>query len=195
MALLARRLRAAGHKPSAFGYLVTRDPLDKIAERFIAHVEQTRRDDDDQGFAVIGHSLGNVITRMALPALPALSRFIMLAPPNRPPVMAVALAGNPVFRALTRDAGNKLVDDEFFARLPMPSAPTLIVAGTRGPKARWSPLAGRVSDGVLGVDETRLDGVPNIEVPALHTFIMNDAEVARLTLQFLERGAIGERTP
>ena len=193
MALLARRLSAAGHAPSAFGYFVTRDPLERIAERLVAHVEDTRRGDGGRPpFAIIGHSLGNVITRLALPALPELSRFVMLAPPNRPPVMAQSLAGNPIFRALTRDAGDKLVDEAFFAALPVPSAPTLIVAGTRGPKVRWSPLADRASDGVVGVDETRLAGLPHVEVPAIHTFIMNDREVARLTLRFLEAGALAD---
>lgn len=194
LALLARRLRAAGHTPSSFGYFVSRDPLARIAERFVAHVENVRRQDQDAGgFAVVGHSLGNVITRMALPGLPELARFVMLAPPNRPPVMAQSLAANPVFRALTRDAGDKLLDEDFFARLPVPTAPTLIVAGTRGPKVRWLPLADRASDGVVSVDETRLASLPHLEVPAIHTFIMNDAEVARVTLRFLETGAVDGR--
>lgn len=195
MALLARRLRTAGHQPSSFSYFVTRDPLARIADRLVAHVESTPATAaSDDGFAVIGHSLGNVITRLALPRLPGLARFIMLAPPNRPPVMARALAGNPLFRALTRDAGEKLADDEFFRQLPVPTAPTLIVAGTRGPRARWLPFSGEASDGVVGVDETRLDGVAHVEVPAIHTFIMNDAAVARLTLRFLEAGSLVEST-
>lgn len=194
LAPLARRLRAAGHFPSDFGYFVTRDPLARIAERFVAHVEEVRQENGDAGgFAVVGHSLGNVITRMALPKLPDLSRFVMLAPPNRPPVMAQSLARNPVFRALTRDAGDKLLDEEFFARLPVPAVPTLIVAGTRGPKVRWLPLAHHASDGVVSVEETRLAGLPHLEVPAIHTFIMNDAEVARVTLRFLETGAVEAR--
>ncbi len=195
MALLARRLRAAGHRPSAFSYFVTRDPLERIAERLVAHVDEARADaGDDEGFAVIGHSLGNVITRLALPRLPALSRFVMLAPPNRPPVLARTFSTNPLFRALTRDAGDKLTDEEFFRRLPLPTAPTLIVAGTRGPRARWLPFSGAASDGVLGVEETRLPGIAHVEVPAIHTFIMNDAEVARLTLRFLQAGSLVEST-
>lgn len=191
MALLGRRLRAAGHPTSDFGYFVTRRPLDAIAARFAEHIEQTRqRAGERDGFAVVGHSLGNVITRLALPSLPDLQRFVMLAPPNRPPLMAQALAGNLVYRALTRDAGRKLVDEEFFARLPLPQAPTLIVAGTGGPRVRWLPLGGHASDGVVGVEETRLAELPHVEVPAIHTFIMNDAEVARLTLRFLEKGAL-----
>ncbi|HEY4222796.1 MAG TPA: alpha/beta hydrolase, partial [Myxococcota bacterium] len=110
---------------------------------------------------------------------------IMLAPPNQPPVMAHALEKNPLFRALTKDAGQKLVDAAFYARLPIPAVPTLVVAGTRGPRAPWLPFRGEPSDGVVRVEETRLPGVPHVEVPAIHTFIMNDAEVARIALGFL----------
>lgn len=202
MALLARRLRAAGHHTSSYSYFVSRDPLVRIADGLVAHVERTISDDqkaDERGdrrgdFAVIGHSLGNIVTRMALPRLPGLRRFVMLAPPNQPPVLARTLASNPLYRALTRDAGAKLTDDEFYRQLPRPAVPTLIVAGTRGPRTSWLPFAGQASDGIVGVDETRLPGVAHVEVPAIHTFIMNDAEVARLTLHFLEAGTLVEST-
>ncbi|MCC7071570.1 MAG: alpha/beta fold hydrolase [Deltaproteobacteria bacterium] len=194
MALLARRLRAAGHHTSSYSYYVSRDPLARIAEGLVTHVERALDDGHDRQFAVIGHSLGNIVTRMALPRLQGLRRFVMLAPPNHPPVLARTLQGNPLFRALARDAGQKLSDEDFYRRLPIPTAPTLIVAGTRGPRAPWLPFAGRASDGVVGVDETRLPGVEHVEVPAIHTFIMNDAEVARLTLRFLEAGTLVEST-
>ncbi len=178
MGLLARRLRAAGHEVSAFGYFVTRDPVDVIAHKLKLFIG------DAEGYALIGHSLGNVIARLALP-LPGLARMIMLAPPNQPPVMARALEGNPLFKVLTRDAGKKLLDEQFYARLPVPDVPTLVIAGNRGPRAAWLPFKGEPSDGVVRVEETRLPGVPHVEVPAIHTFIMNDAEVARLALDFL----------
>jgi hypothetical protein len=185
MALLARRLEKAGHEVAAFNYFVTRDSLDVIAHKF-----KTVVDGHGPGeFAVIGHSLGNVVTRMLLP-LDGLARFIMLAPPNQPPVIARALEGNPVFKALTKDAGQKLVDAAFYAKLPVPTVPTLIVAGTRGPRASWLPFRGQPSDGVVRVEETRLPGVPHVEVPAIHTFIMNDAEVANLALKFIEHGRL-----
>lgn len=181
MALLARRLRAAGHDVDSFGYLVTRDALDVIAHKFRGFVDEHRQ---NQPFAVIGHSLGNVITRLTLP-LDGLAKFVMLAPPNQPPVMARALEGNALFHALTKDAGHKLLDAAFYARLPVPDVPTLVVAGNRGPKASWLPFRGSPSDGVVSVEETRLPGIPHVEVPAIHTFIMNDADVARLALEFL----------
>ncbi len=191
MALLARRMRAAGHRTSAFSYFVSRDPLARIADGLVAHVERALVADADDGFAIIGHSLGNIITRVALPRLPGLRRFVMLAPPNQPPLLARALAGNPLFRALTRDAGHKLTDEEFYRQLPAPTVPTLVIAGTGGPRASWLPFRGARSDGVVGVDETVLPGVTHVEVPAIHTFIMNDAEVARLTLQFLDTARCG----
>jgi pimeloyl-ACP methyl ester carboxylesterase len=188
MMFLSRRLEKAGHAPSSFGYFVLRDPLESIASRFVAHVE--KHAEEGEPYAVVGHSLGNVITRLCLARLTRLQRFIMLAPPNRPPVMARALEKNPVFRGLTRDAGEKLLDPRFYERLPVPSCPALVVAGTRGPSQRFLPFQGEPSDGVVLVEETRLPGVPHVEVPAIHTFIMNDAQVAALTLTFLEHGTL-----
>jgi pimeloyl-ACP methyl ester carboxylesterase len=185
--LLRRRLRAAGHDVVGFHYMVTRETLAGIAARFRARIDASGAPD----FAVIGHSLGNVITRLCLP-LPGLRRFIMLAPPNHPPRIARAIDGNrwwrPVFRTLTRDAGQRLKDDAFFAMLPRPDVPSLVIAGTRGPRQRWLPFAGASSDGVVAVDETRLPGIPHVEVRAVHTFLMNDARVARIVLAFLDHG-------
>jgi pimeloyl-ACP methyl ester carboxylesterase len=187
-ALLRRRLRAAGHDVVGFHYMVTRETLDQIATRFADHV---RKHAGDEAFAIVGHSLGNIVTRMCLP-MPGLCRFVMLAPPNQPPVMARALRDNglfrPVFRALTRDAGHKLHDEDFYARLPVPDVPSIVVAGTHGPPQPWLPFRGAPSDGIVAVDETRLPGVPHVEVRALHTFIMNDARVGRLVLSFLHDG-------
>ncbi|MDP2345701.1 MAG: alpha/beta fold hydrolase [Deltaproteobacteria bacterium] len=192
MALLGRRLRLAGHATSSFGYLVSRQTIDDIADRWVEHIERNRKaggddGDDDGSFAVVGHSLGNVITRKALPHLPSLARFVMLAPPNHPPAMARALERSPVFRALTQDAGQKLldVDGGFYASLPVPTMPTLIVAGDGGPRFARSPWKGGANDGVVSVDETRLEGIETVVVDAIHTLIMNQREVAGLTLRFL----------
>jgi pimeloyl-ACP methyl ester carboxylesterase len=188
MALLARRLRAQGHTTSTWGYFVTRAPVSVIAERFAAHVRDAIT--GDEPFAVVGHSLGNIVTRAASPALPkGFARFVMLAPPNQPPLLAKALAGNPIFKMLTQDAGARLLDPTFYAGLPVPDVPMLIVAGTGGPTAKWLPFQGAPSDGVVAVEETRLPGVPSLDVPAIHTFIMNDRDVAAAVGRFLATGS------
>ncbi len=194
-ALLRRRLQTAGHEVTLFHYLVLRESLEQVslrfAEQLAAHRSTALAHGQSESFAVIGHSLGNVITRMCLP-LSGLQRFVMLAPPNRPPVMARTLTQSrvlrPFFAALTRDAGKKLTDDDFFARLPVPDVPSLVIAGNHGPRQPWLPFNGAPSDGVVAVEETILPGVPHVEVQALHTFIMNDLRVARIILRFLETG-------
>lgn len=203
---LAVRLRLAGHQPSLFGYSVMFETLERIAERFRGHIEKTLAGDREERpaeastadlaetaaitgpipYAVIGHSLGNIITRLALPELPAgFQRFIMLAPPNSSPAMARELQDHPLYQAVTRDAGQKLCDDEFYEDLPVPEVPALILAGTRGFGAPWHPLGHKVNDAVVALDETRLAGIEVEEVPGIHSFLMNRPDVFSRIRDFL----------
>ncbi len=187
MWILRQRLQGEGHRVSLFGYAVTLADLDAITDRFVDRVQEVmaaesdgRNDDDAETpeYAIVGHSLGNLVARMASPKLPTgWCRFAMLAPPNRPPVVVHTLKDNPLFRAFTGSTGRRLADEEFFAALPVPDVPSLIIAGTGGPLASWLPFAGQPNDGVLRVEESRLEGVPMIEVPGIHTFLMNRADV------------------
>lgn len=191
MSILAYRLRRAGHQTTSFGYHTLVEDVDAMAARLARRVTAVLAKDGDGGeqpvpYAVVGHSLGNVITRLASPDLPpGFARFIMLAPPNQPPVVAAALKENFLFRLITRDAGRKLTDPDFFAQLPQPDVPTLIIAGTRGLRAAWLPFHGEVNDGIVRLEETRLDGVPRIEVKGIHSFLMNRRDVCAEILRFL----------
>ena len=212
LALLASRLRRAGHQTSSFGYFVTRQPLAAIADDFVAHIERhvprgppdptgadkngvdVNDDVDDSGYAIVSHSLGGIVTRLALPRLQGLQRLVMLGPPNQPPALAGRLQRNPIFRGLTRDAGQKLANvDDFYRDLPVPTMPTLIVAGTAGPRFKTSPWQGDDNDGIVGLEESKLlndDGtipanVEHVELPLIHTVIMNNAEATRRVLRFL----------
>jgi hypothetical protein len=196
LALLAWRLERAGLRTSHFEYRVREHDLRTIALRFAAHVHGRSSGE----YAVVGHSLGNVVARLAAPDLaPGFARFVMLAPPNRPSRLATLLRDRPLFRALTRDAGQRLSDPSFFEALPVPDVPTLVFAGTGGPRAAWLPFGDAISDGVVGLDETRLAGAEHRQVPAIHTFIMNDAEVTRSILEFvqkpLSRSTTAKRSP
>jgi hypothetical protein len=68
--------------------------------------------------------------------------------------------------------------------------PTLILAGDKGPRARWLPFAGEASDGIVGLEETRLHDVPHRTVSALHTFIMNDRTATKTIAHFLDSGSL-----
>jgi hypothetical protein len=181
---LARRLTQAGHTPSVYGYAVTRAPLTAIAADFADHVAGVTAPERGAPYAVIGHSLGNVITRLASPTLPpTFARFGMLAPPNRSPALARAMRRNPLFGVLTGDAGKQLGDHGFYSALPVPGVPTLVIAGQTN--VPFLPYRGAASDGVVGVHETQLDGARHEVVSCAHTFIMNHPRAVQLLLEFL----------
>ncbi len=187
--LLERRLEREGHRPSRFGYTVSLSSFDEIAEEFLDHVREVVTADDGGDYAIVGHSLGNIIARSVDPRLPpGFARSIMLAPPNQPAVLARLLKDNPIFRLATQDAGQSLGDDAFYAQLPKPSAPALIIAGTRGPRAPWLPFGGEKNDSVVRLQETFIEGVPVVEVPGVHTFLMNRRDVFSHIRDFLASG-------
>ena len=190
MWLLGHRLRRAGYSTSSFGYLVTLESLDAIVERFRLHVEQAVDRYGAAEYGIVGHSLGGLITRLASPKLPSgFKAFAMLAPPNRSPVIARRLKGNPLFRALTRDVGQRLAGRELFEQAPIPEVPTLVVAGTRGPRSARLPFGGDPNDGVLRLQETHLEGAERFEIEGVHTFLMNRVDVFENLHQFfLEHG-------
>jgi pimeloyl-ACP methyl ester carboxylesterase len=182
--LLRHRLRSAGLEPHAFGYWVSRETFAQIVARFIEVVASCVR--SNEPYAIGGHSLGGVVARAASIKLPAgLSRLVLLGTPNSSPALARTLRSRRAFQLLTGDCGQSLADPTFYASLPVPAVPTLVFAGTAGPKARWLPLGEADSDGVVTVDEARLPGARIVEVPCFHTFIMNDREVGKTTVEFL----------
>jgi len=194
MTWLARRLRRAGHPTSVFGYLVLTADLETIAERLTERIARdlaadTARDGlpAPRPYAIIGHSLGGIIARLATPGLPpGLARFVMMGPPNHPPAVARSLQGNVLFRWLSGDAGRRLTSSTFYRRLPLPDVPTLVIAGDRGPSAPWLPFGGAPNDGIVRVAEARIPGVPLLVVHGAHTFLMNRRDVGRAVCQFLE---------
>jgi hypothetical protein len=190
LAPLGRRLREAGHTTSFFAYGVRTSALGAIVNRF---VRETRPATEAGPWALVGHSLGNLVYRLAERELSRPpERAIMLAPPNRGSAAARLVSQTPLaatlFAALTGDAGRRLADPGFCAALPRPAVPVTIFAGDRGPRLPL-PFAGAPNDGLVSVEETRLEGadVEHEVVPAIHTFIMNDPRVVQRTLALLRR--------
>ena len=183
MSLLGLRLTRAGFDVNSFGYDVRKTPLLDIAEHFAAFAR--RHVKPEEPFAIISHSLGGVITRLATHTLPAgLTRIVMLAPPNAPPHLAslVHRHASATYRFVFRDAGQQLLDASFYARLPIPSARTLVIAGDSAPRVHF---AGALNDGIVSVEETKLEGAAHRVVHTIHTIIMNDRDVTRMAIEFV----------
>ena len=177
MSILAARLRAAHIRPHLFGYSVTFERWDACMQRLEQFITKRIKTDE---YIMIGHSLGSVLTRAALPGLlhqPAACFF--LGSPTRVCKAADNFAHYRLAKLLMGDIGQRLADNQFMESLPVPGVPAKIYAGTGGPRGRYSPFGEELNDGVLTVKETLLPSVPVQTVPALHTFIMNSEVVSQ----------------
>jgi pimeloyl-ACP methyl ester carboxylesterase len=175
--LLVRQLREWGYCTGQFGYAAVAQGYDAIVARLIGRLERLA---DAGPYAVIGHSMGGVLLRSTLSRLagPQPQHLIMLGTPNRPPRLARVLGVRWVFRRIMGECGVNLSSPLFYAGLPVPRVPYTIVAGTAGPKGRWSPFGEEPNDGIVAVSETRIyDDDPLVLLPVTHTFMMNSARV------------------
>jgi hypothetical protein len=66
-----------------------------------------------------------------------------------------------------------------------------VIAGTRGWPTALSLFGGEPNDGVVAVAETALaPGTDTIQVPASHTFMMNNRRVRAIVRDVLTRAAV-----
>lgn len=148
---------------------------------------------------VIGHSLGNIVVRHAIadwqrngdPAgvLARMKHMVMLGPPNQGANIARQLAKTGLFGLVTGKGGLELGRDwgELQSRLAIPPFPFAIVAGKLESKFVSNPLVEGEGDFVVSIDETHLDGAAiEIEVPVLHSFLMDDPAVHAFVAQFIQ---------
>ena len=175
--LLVRRLRAWGYPTEQFGYVAVAQRYDAIVQRLVDRLERLAAAGP---YAVIGHSLGGVLLRSAIPRVtgPAPRHLVMLGTPNRPPRIARRLGVHRTYRWLMGESGVNLSNSAFYDGLPTPQVAYTSVAGTAGPRGRWSPFGEEPNDGIVTVRETQLqDEDPVSLVHATHTFMMNHARV------------------
>ncbi|HEX2220787.1 MAG TPA: hypothetical protein VHG35_18455 [Gemmatimonadales bacterium] len=175
---LVHRLRAWGYRPEQFGYAAIAQRYDAIVARLTHRLQ--RLAEGGAPYAAIGHSLGGVLLRSALARVDGTppAHLIMLGTPNRPPRLARRLGVHWVYRRLLGECGINLTSPEFYAALPVPKVPYTIIAGTAGPRGRWSPAGGELNDGIVAVDETRVrDDDAVVLLPVTHTFMMSDGGV------------------
>jgi hypothetical protein len=177
MALLAYRLQKAGIKTELFWYCVTLESFKSCANRLQTLLE-TRVSHAD--YVIVAHSLGSVLSRYVVNLQSHKpSALFLLAPPTVACQMAQRLRDNVLYRLLTGEMGQLLADRQFMASLPPPRIPTHIYSGNVGFRGRFSPFGEEPNDGILAVSETQLVGSLSQVVPSTHTFIMNNASVAK----------------
>jgi pimeloyl-ACP methyl ester carboxylesterase len=190
LAGLARDLRRAGYRTELIGYVSALQSYDHIVARTRGRLIATAK--EGEPYAAIGHSLGGLVLRGALADWPAELApprcLVMLGTPNTPPRLARRFGGWRLYRWFNGECGQLLASPEFFARLPIPPVPLTIIAGTRSWPRALSPFGNEANDGVVAVAETHLGTeAPVVELPATHTFMMNNRRVRALVREVLAR--------
>ena len=195
MMRLRRWLLHSGHQATSLGYFAAVESGGRIVGRVRDSIEHlTTRGP----YAVIGHSLGGLLARMALaydgPQLPPPAHLIMLGTPNQLPRLAQRWRSRWLYRLINGESGQLLAQPHVFTSLPRPSSPYTIIAGTAGFHGRWSPFGAEPNDGLVAVAETRIAAEDQpITLPVRHTFMMNDPRVRSVIEQVLEHTEPGHK--
>lgn len=188
---LEKALHEGGHQTLAITYPSTRESVARHGD----HLERLLTTlDGIERVSFVTHSMGALVVRETLgrPSVKALpvtfDRLVMIAPPNRGSAIARILKDNTVYGWLTTETGRDLTPDHANA-LPTPDIDFAIIAGGRGDGKGYVPFVEGDDDGVVGVEETKLDGAKDfLVVPAPHGLVDNHPLTLSAVLSFLGGG-------
>ena len=182
---MVHALEAAGHDVVWLDYASTRRTLrdhGHAVVELLTHVDAAR-------VSFVTHSLGGLVARLALaelanvPSAPRPHRLVMCAPPSRGAAMARLLHAHA--RGFARPIFGPVLDE--LARgleVPLPTVPFLVIAGAKG--ARINPLLEGPDDGIVTVEETKLEGMrEHLVVDAIHTFVMGHPDAMAAATRFV----------
>lgn len=189
---MLRQFRRAGLGTSSFGYSVSRESFDNVANRLVPRLRSLLEGEE---LVLIGHSLGGVLLREALCSLGEAGKrarhLFLLGSPIQTARLAIRLGGNPLFRLATRDCGQLLASSERMAAIGVPDVPTTATVGTRGILNRRGPFGTETNDGIVSLSEVSAGWLEDrVFVPVVHTLLPSSGRVAAVILERLERGRV-----
>ncbi len=181
------QLKQAGLKTSTFGYWVNASSFEQIVTRLVSTISALSAQDD---VVLVGHSLGGVLLRAAINALPEGSKppyaLFLLGSPQQSSLLATRLSRSSIFQFLSHDCGQLLASDERMARVPPVSIPTVAIIGVSGPRGRHTPFGDELNDGVVSVTEVSAAWMQDqVQVSILHTLMPSSRHIARMIVQKL----------
>lgn len=179
---MLRRLRRAGMTTHTFGYMTSLEDFARIRARLIARIVALAGTGD---YIVVGHSLGGVLLRAAINALPAATprprHLYLLGVPQIPARLAITLANNIVFRLTTGDCGELLASSTRMAEIGAVTIPTTSIIGVRGWHGVRSPFGHEPNDCVVAVSEARDTWITEeVQIPCVHTWLPASRRVAEI---------------
>ena len=183
--MLLWKLRRAGLTIRTFGYSVSFEDFPRIRERLVAAISRLAARGD---YVLVGHSLGGVLLRAAINALPAGTRLpqhlFLLGSPVRPSRLAQKFGEHLLFRLVTRDCGRLLASPSRMAEICAVAVPTICIAGISGFTGARSHFPGELNDGIVSLSEVTADwAVERVHVPVFHTLMPSSPRVAEIVLE------------
>lgn len=187
---MLRHFRQAGLRTTTFGYTTTFESFNSIKLRLITKVSKVA---ENEGYIVVGHSLGGVLIRAALNSLPdhinRPRKIFLLGSPIQPSRLAVRLKNNLLYRILTGDCGQLLASQLRMSEIGSPAEPTTSIVGVRGFANSHGLFGDEPNDGVVSVAEASAHWLSNQkQVPVIHTLLPASSGVAQIIL----REVVGE---
>ena len=182
MSGLAAALQLAGHETELFGYMAWLHSFDDIARRLRDRLQSLSIAGN---YGVVSHSLGSILVRAALAktAFPQPACVVMLAPPNQSPRLGRWASRLLPYQLFSKQCGANLASSDFYNCLSPLTCPYTIIAGTAGIVGPMSPFGYEANDMIVGLEETKMQPSDRpLEVRAFHSFIMNNPEVQKLTV-------------
>ena len=176
-------------------YASSRDSISKHAAALREVIDGLPK---DVHLDFVGHSMGNIVVRHAIGdwqqagaagVLNRVEHVVMLGPPNQGASIARQLARTGVFGWVAGEGALELGKnwDELETKLATPQCPFGIIAGRLSDASLSNPLVDGAGDFVVSVEETKLDGAADfLEVPLLHSFLMDAPQVQRAVASFLK---------
>jgi pimeloyl-ACP methyl ester carboxylesterase len=177
---LAGTLRREGYRVINFGWSSTGDGIEEVGEALAQRIAQARAEQAFERVHLVGHSTGGIAIRWLLEwRRPVdLGRVVLIAPPNHGSRSADRWAPwldwlFPALDEITTDSASTVRSFR-----PLRGVEMGVIAGRH--------------DGKVDPAEARLSGAHFALVPGVHTFLMNQPRVQRLTVTFLRDGRFGD---
>ena len=185
-------MEAEGYVVYSVNYPSTRFSLQR-------HAEQVDRlmDDFEKQFEqidVVTHSMGALIARRVLSQRKSkkFGSLVMMSPPNQGALLADMFHDWVPTKIIWGPSAKEMrTESEEFARnAGIPNCRFAVIAGISGKPRGTNPLVPEDDDGVVGVSETKLDGMADfMTVKSGHTYIMNKKESILGVKNFFKHGA------
>jgi len=181
-------LRKAGFAAHSLNYATLLEGVDDHATHFTHLLENLK---GIKRVSFVTHSLGGLVAREILSRNTrwndvVADRIVMMGTPNQGAQIAEFLSRMKSYKFITGQSGQDVRPDQKLATLPEPTIPTLIIAGGIGNDIGFNPLLKGDNDGVVTIEETRLNGEHQFkQVKVIHTTIMDHEESIKTMLEFI----------